>query len=384
MNPVSAAIRLYYVDWVRVLAMFCVFFFHNARFFDEFSDWHIRNATTNMGASVLVAFLGQWMMPLFFLISGTATYFALKNRSAGQYSLERLLRLFVPLIFGMLVIVVPQAYYEALYHGTEVTGNVFQIYYLYLTEVLPGIPTYHLWFLLDLFVFSLVFLPLFVSWGKGSPGLLARIAIWVHKPYLFIPLLIIALSILDIFVFPDGYWGNRDTGNWSILAYGLFFISGFLIFADSRIMDSVKKYAWVFLGVAVVALALLLVFFLDTMIDLRASFGSASYLLAMFIQSVSTWSWLLAILGLAAKYLNKTSRFLTYSNEAVLPFYVLHQTLIISIGYYVVQWSVGIGLKYLVITSTSFIAIMAIYELLVRRFNPVRVLFGMKLKKKSA
>jgi glucans biosynthesis protein C len=363
--------------------MFCVFFFHNARFFDEFSDWHVRNAATNMGASALVAFMGQWMMPLFFLISGTATYYALKNRSAGRYSLERLLRLFVPLIFGMLVIVVPQAYYEALYHGAEVTGNIFQIYYLYLTEVLPGIPTYHLWFLLDLFIFSLIFLPLFIGWGKGKPGILDRIAYWIHKPYLVIPLLIIALSILDVFIFPDGYWGNRDTGNWSILAYGLFFISGYLIFADSRIMDSVKKYAWVFLGVAVIALTLLLVFFLDTMIDLRASFGSPSYSAAMFVQSVSTWSWLLAILGLAAKYLNNSSRFLTYANEAVLPFYVLHQTLIITIGFYVVQWNTGVGLKYLVITSTSFIAIMAIYELLVRRFNPVRVLFGMKLKKKA-
>jgi glucans biosynthesis protein C len=373
--------RLYYVDWVRVLAMVCVFFFHNARFFDAFSDWHVRNLTTNLGASALVAFLSQWMMPLFFLISGASTYYALKNRSAGKYGLERVLRLLVPMVIGMLVIVVPQVYFEALSHGKVVTGNFFQIYYRYLIEVLPGLNFYHLWFLVDLFVFSIIFLPLFVDWGKGNRGILTRIADRIAKPYLFIPLFILALAILDIFVFPGGYWGNRDTGNWSVIAYGLFFILGYVMFANPHIMETVKKLAWVFLGAAVIAMVLILVFFTDTLTDRPASFGSGTYTLAMLLESVNTWCWILAILGLAAKYLNKSTRFLNYANEAVLPFYILHQTLIIVIGYYVVQWNTGIGLKYLTTTITSFIAIMAIYELLVRRINTVRFLFGMKLKK---
>jgi glucans biosynthesis protein C len=88
-NMVETPSRLYYIDWVRVLAMVCVFLFHNARFFDEFSDWHVRNATTNFGASVLVAFLSQWMMPLFFLISGAAVFYAFKSRNAGKYSLDK-------------------------------------------------------------------------------------------------------------------------------------------------------------------------------------------------------------------------------------------------------------------------------------------------------
>jgi glucan biosynthesis protein C len=75
------------------------------------------------------------------------------------------------------------------------------------------------------------------------------------------------------------------------------------------------------------------------------------------------------------------NRFLAYANEAVLPFYILHQTVIITIGYYVVQWNIDIALKYLIIASTSFIVIMAVYELLVRRFNVLRFLFGMKIKK---
>ena len=91
---------------------------------------------------------------------------------------------------------------------------------------------------------------------------------------------------------------------------------------------------------------------------------------------------MLAILGLGSRFLNRNNRFLSYANEAVLPFYILHQTIIITIGFYVVQWNVGIGLKYLTISTTSFVAIMLIYELLVRQINVLRFLFGMRLKRK--
>ena len=114
--------RQYYLDWIRVLAMFGIFFFHNARFYDIFSDWHVKNATTNLAASGMVAFMSQWIMPLFFLLAGAGTYYALKSRRPGQYAQERTLRLLVPLIFGMLVIVVPQAYFEAVSHGVDLSG----------------------------------------------------------------------------------------------------------------------------------------------------------------------------------------------------------------------------------------------------------------------
>ncbi len=106
--------RLYYLDWLRVLAMVGIFFFHNARFYDAFTDWHVKNASTNLGVSALIAFMSQWIMPLFLLIAGAATYHALKSRRPGRFLQERTLRLLIPLIFGMFVIVVPQAYFQAI------------------------------------------------------------------------------------------------------------------------------------------------------------------------------------------------------------------------------------------------------------------------------
>lgn len=147
-------------------------------------------------------------------------------------------------------------------------------------------------------------------------------------------------------------------------------------------MEAVKKFRWLWLGIAVVASGCIGLFF-DELANPAKYFGTGTFAIAQFFQALSTWGWLLAILGLGSRYLTNNNRFLSYANEAVLPFYVLHQTIIISIGFYVVQWNTGVGLKYLIISTTSFIAIMLIYELLVRRINVFRFLFGMRLKKKS-
>ena len=382
----AAPARLYYLDWLRVLAMLGIFFFHNARFYDAWSDWHVRNATTNAGASALTAFMGQWIMPLFCLIAGAGTYYALKSRRASQFLQERTSRLLIPLIFGMLVIVVPQAYYQALQDGVSLAGyNLFQIYGLYLKTMLEHgwyQEWFHLWFLWFLFLYSLIALPLFLNIGRSGKSIISRLAGVFQNTWLLILLVVFSIALVDIFLYPGGYFGNRGQGGFNVVVYLLFFIFGYLIFANPRIMENVKKMRWIILCIACVAMVCLIIFFVDEIADPPSKFGTAKFALAHIVQSFNTWCWLLAILGFGAQYLNRNNRFLAYANEAVLPFYILHQTVIITIGYYIVQWNTGVGLKYLIISSTSFIAIMAIYELLIRRFNVFRFLFGLKLKKK--
>jgi glucans biosynthesis protein C len=374
--------RQYYVDWIRVLGMFGIFLFHNARFYDIFSDWHVKNAATNVAASGFVAFMSVWMMPLFFLVAGASTFLALRSRSPGQYALERTLRLLIPFIFGMLIIVVPQAYFQALFQGENLSGyNIFQIYWLYL-QTLPDVNTFHLWFLQDLYLFSLITIPLFLKFGSSGKSIITRLADYLNNPWVLMMLLVILIAVVNIFLYPDGFWGNRN-GGWNIITYVLFFILGYLIFANPRIMESIKKYRWIFLAIGIVVGALVFGFFIDELADPVKYFGSASFVIASILHTISAWGWLLAILGLGYQLLNRTNRFLSYANEAVLPFYILHQTVIISIGYYVVQWNIGVGPKYLFITITSFIGIMLIYEFLVRRINILRFLFGMRLKRKS-
>jgi glucans biosynthesis protein C len=381
-NQIGVSHRQYYLDWLRVLAMAGVFLFHNARFYDVFSDWHVRNAATNIPASIYVAFMSQWMMPLFFLIAGAGAYFALKTRSTGEYAWERVLRLLVPLAIGMLVIVVPQAYYDAVSHGAQLAGyNLWQIYGLYL-QTLPQMNWFHLWFLVDLFLFSIITLPLFFHRTRSGNGVIARLARFLDKPWALLPLLVISIAVVNTVIYPDGFWGYKN-GGWNIVIYLLFFLFGYLLFANPRIMATIRKMRWISLGTGILTFALICILVFAAGIgDPNAYFGSWSYGLISLVQSLSAWGWILAILAFGSLYLNRDNRFLAYANEAVLPFYVLHQTVIIVIGYYVVQWDAGVGIKYSLISAASFIGIMLIYELLVRRINILRFLFGMKLKKR--
>ena len=102
------------------------------------------------------------------------------------------------------------------------------------------------------------------------------------------------------------------------------------------------------------------------------------YLLYQVVASVNTWAWVLAILGLGMRWLNFSNAVLEYAGECVLPFYILHQTVMFSISFVVVQYSLGIFWKFLIITIGAFLATLTIYELALRRSNGPRIMFGMK------
>ncbi|MFC2068781.1 acyltransferase family protein [Chloroflexota bacterium] len=381
-SRVTKPSRLYYLDWLRVLAMVGIFFFHNARFFDVFTDWHVKNATTGIFPTIIVAFLDGWIMPFFFVLAGAGSYFALRFRNSMQFARERTMRLLIPLVFGMFIILVPQAYFQAVSHGEQLGGyNFFQIYGLYL-QTLPELNWFHLWFLVYLFVFSLIALPVFLPFGKAAKSVIARAAAMLNKPWTLLPVLVLAIAIIDVLISPTGFWGHRGSGGWNILSYLLFFFLGYLLFSDTRLLEIIKRLRWYFLGAGIILSGLLFVF-VDQLAEAEYYFGTASYNLAHLIRSMNSWAWMLTFIGIAARFINFNNRFLGYAGEAVLPFYVLHQTVIISIGFYVVQWDMGVMSKYLIIAATSFIGIMAIYELLVRRINILRFLFGMRLKKKT-
>ena len=382
----AGATRLYYLDWLRVLAMFSIFFFHNARFFDSY-DWHVKSAQTSLGANIIIDFFALWMMPIFFILAGAAVYYALKVRTAGGFTKERTLRILIPIvILGWFIISPPQVYLERLTHG-DFSGNFFQFYFPQYFNGIYGLDPsgnfafvpMHMWFLWLLFIYSLILLPLFLPNKRTGRSLLSRLATLFGKPWtLIIPVLFIAVSEVSLSSLGDMVsWG----GGWNHLSYLLFLVSGYMLFSNVRIQENIKRYA-----VAALITALVLQgmhYLLRFAIRPDVPDSQAVYLGIQTFETLRSWFFLMAILGFGSRFLNFNNRFLGYANEAVLPFYILHQTVILIIGFFVLQWSMGIAPKYFIITTTSFIAIMAIYELLVRRINVLRFLFGMRLKKKT-
>ena len=110
---------------------------------------------------------------------------------------------------------------------------------------------------------------------------------------------------------------------------------------------------------------------------------SLLFVLFQITWSITSWSAVVFVLNIGARYLNRYHKFLTYGNEAVLPFYLFHQTIILCVGWYVIRWNMGILVKLLIIAVVSFPLIMILYELFVRRFNIVRFFFGMRPKQRT-
>ena len=107
----TKSIRCYELDWLRVMAVLVLVFFHSSEIF-SIGWFHIKNAETSRFFSALSGFIYIWHMPLFFLVAGASTWFALEFRTGRAYVKERMYRLMIPLIFGVLLLIPPQSYFE--------------------------------------------------------------------------------------------------------------------------------------------------------------------------------------------------------------------------------------------------------------------------------
>jgi len=381
--------RRYDIDWLRVLAILVIFIFHNARFFDSL-PWHVKNDDHNMGVLLFVGFVDAWIMPLFFFLSGIGSWYSLRHRSSGRYLLERVLRLLVPMYtVGVFILLPPQLYWDRLTNGRFI-GSFWQFYpeyfkSFYFDIIAPFILPWsgHLWFLVFLFSVSLLSLPIMI-FLKSESGRrsLSRLAEWSDMRggiFLFVlPLFLLRVCFKGLF---QGVYTPAD-----MFCYMLFFLLGYILPADERFTTSLKRHAWICLPIGLACFVAELGLILGLGYQAFPAHGFSQfglYLLFQFIMSMQNLCWIVFFVGTGTKYLHFKNRLLMYCNEAVLPFYILHQTLILFIGSYVVKWNIGIAPKYLIISVTSFVLIMAIYELLIRRFNWVRFLFGMKTRKPS-
>ena len=376
--------RRYDLDWLRVLAILTIFVFHSGRFFDS-EDWHVKNPTTYFGMDVWTYFLAAWIMPLVFVISGASIFYALGKGGVGKFVKDRALRLLVPLLVGACTHIALQVYVEYRFWG-RFSGS----FWAFLPHYFDGFRDFggnfawtgvHLWYLLVLFIFSLVFLPLFL-WLKGSSG--SRLLDWLGgflaKPGA-VYLLALPGTLLVPYLNPDGFLTGRDWGGWGLPVYIPFFLAGFLFVSHESLQATIRRLRWFSLAAGAVIFITLLAVRI-TQGDLV--FRTRAYTLFFALFSLFSWSFVLAILWFGMQHLTFNTPFRRYANEAVLPFYIMHQTVIICVGYFVVRQAIPDLLKFVIIAVSSFAIITALYELLIRRVNVLRFLFGMRLRPKAS
>jgi peptidoglycan/LPS O-acetylase OafA/YrhL len=392
--------RRFDIDWLRVFAILAVFIFHCTRFFGA-ESWHLKNPEQSMVVFVLTrGLIWPWLMELFFLLSGAGAWYALKTRKGGQYLWVRVKRLLIPLYtVGLFILIPPQVYFE-LTTNAGYTGNFVELLSLFfsrlpaeLFDIFPRVlndPARlipfsfcgHLWFLQYLFLISLLTLPLliFLKSERGRRWI-DCLAGWCNRRggiFLFvIPLALILIGFRWFFS------GGRSWADF--LWYSAFFVIGYIMVVDKRFIEIIKRHIWASLVIWLVGFfGFVAVLVLVLGYDPGQEPFSLMYVLYQTVWSVTAWSAVAFMLGVGAKYFNNSNKTLAYANEAVLPFYLLHQTVILCVGWFVIPWNLGILSKFLIILAASFVLIMVLYEILIKPFNLVRILFGMHSKKPSS
>ncbi|MDX1315166.1 MAG: acyltransferase family protein [Eudoraea sp.] len=367
-------IRRYDLDWARVMVFGLLILYHVGMFFVEWG-WHVKNNELYPWLQWPMAFVNRWRLPILFVISGMGTFYALSFRSWGQFVWERNKRLGIPLIFGMLLIVPPQVYYERLANA-QFTGSLIEFFR---TVAYSGIypegnfSWHHLWFLPYLLVYSVLLAPLFIYLRRNPDN---AFLMWMRKklnnPYSLF-LFIIPLYLFEALLEPFFPVTHALVDDWFALTNFFFlFFYGFLLLCCGDVfwtaLDKIKKKA---LGIGILSFAILI--FIWQFED-----GIIRHFVEAGIAVLNMWMWILVILGYAAKYRNKPSKWLAYANRAVYPFYILHQTITVAIGYYIKDMEWGFLPKFLILTLGTFGACWVLYDLIILRIPLLHPFFGLK------
>ena len=407
-----------------MLIVFGLVFFHSAQIFSG-GGFYVVNAQqsglADLAANLLLAFANMWGMPLMMFIAGSAIWFSLRKRTLGQFLLNRIQRLLIPFITGIVLIFPPQVYIGLKFHmpsdNTDYWDFLRQFFDIRFSlgafpQFIVGAPdnthwsTGYLWFLNFLLVYTLLLLPLFwnLRQESGQP-LASRLVSYLARPGVIL-LLALPIGLIEAFLMTDG------TGAWNRFVWPFFLFYGYLLACDRRFGEAIQRHRRSALLLGIVAFLCYfagmgyLIAVLE--VDPLTSYSPVG-LLARCFKGLGSWFWIIAIMGFAGHISQRRARqdrsssaqsgnpgsapleapggpswrdkLADYGREAQLPFYVLHQLPVIFFGYFVVQWQVNALVKYVVIVLGAIVAALLIYDIAVRRTPPTRFLFGLKPRK---
>ena len=377
MSPIADSRRAD-LDWLRVLAFGLLIAYHAGMAWSGWT-WHLESDRSLEPLREAMRFVNRWRMPLLFLVSGGTVMLALGKRSARAFVRDRLLRLGLPLAFGMAVIVPPQVYLERRFRG-----QTDESFLGWLPQAFSGGPYpvgnlswHHLWFLAYVLVLTLVLLPVFL-WARGPRGsraCAAAAAVIARHGLHWLAVLPLAASVL--WLAPLSRNINGLLGDWHGLAYdGLLLLYGAFLFGAPSLLDALGRQRLLSLAVGIAAYATLyLLFFAGTA---RPTIADADRPAFALLSGINTMAWLFAIVGFAHRFLTMRPRFLQVATEAVYPFYILHQTVTVIAVYGLLRLGVAPWPGFLLAVLATFVGTTLVYVGLVRPFPLVRPLFGLR------
>lgn len=345
--------RRYDIDWIRVVAIGLLLLYHVAI---GFQPWGIMIGfiTTNKPWESLwipMAMLNIWRIPLLFFVSGMGIYFATKNRNWKQLLRERANRILMPYLFGIFLIVPLHMYIWQYYYRFDMAYSPH-----------PG----HLWFLGNILVYVVVLLPIFSYLRRNEAGAIVNgIKRVLNTPFGLLP--VVGAFIAEaLIVNPRPY--ELYAMNWHGFSLGLlaFFFGFCFVLAGHSFWQMILKWRWLFFLVATVFFVVRLVYFHPL---------TPNYLLV-----IESNCWIMSIFAFGYKYLNKPSKTLHYLSQAAYPVYIVHMIVLYFGSLLIFPLDIATPLKFVLLLAFTAIGCFALYELVIRRVNSIRPLFGLRKK----
>lgn len=351
--------RKNYIDNIRIVCILLLFPFHTSMIYNNWNEiFYITGIPLNL-PSLFVSLVYPWWMTLLFTIAGISSAYALKKRTPKEYAKERVEKLVIPLLSGLILIIPAQSYIaDVFYNGYS--GGYFEHYavfftrFTYLTGQDGGFTPAHLWFMLYLFIISMIMLPIITWYNKHSKKIDGSKVTLVK----LLPLFLIILMLTPIIEI-----GGKSIGE-SLACFAI----GYFLLSIDEVQERLEKNR-----------VLLTVIFSIVLIirGLMFKSGNGEGLLWDIEQRMVTWFGILAILGVGKRYLNHSNKLTAYFSKAAFPLYYFHQTILVLVGFWALKYIKFVWLQFIVIMVVSFVLSVLCYELF-RRIKVTCILFGIK------
>ncbi|MGF7042668.1 acyltransferase family protein [Mucilaginibacter lappiensis] len=375
--------RQTYLDWLRILSILGVLLFHSAMPYASDMGWHIKNHETSNLMMESNLFMHLFRMPLLFFISGTVSYYMMQRRSTLSFIGLRFRRLFIPLLVGVFIIVPPQIYMERLTTGFK--GSYWDFYktvFGFIPYPKGSLGWNHLWFIGYLLIYDLLFAPLF-AWlvSTKSNRFKQKLSLLANDKWVYV-LMVPGVVWFGLLAAKLPETNNLVDDGCYFVYWLLFLLAGFICILQPKLMDSLERNRHFALTIGFLSLV---VWEYMRWNKIEPGYSGWHFENAIFyylftsLQAIIGWAWVLALIGYGKRYLNRPHHSLNYLNQAVYPFYILHQTVIVLVSFYIVQVSnESILSKYIYTVGITFFITVLTYHLLIKPYAPMRFLFGMK------
>lgn len=377
------AARLYFLDWVRIIAFVILIFFHVGMYYVSW-DWHVKSAAASAAPEPFMMMSSPWRLSLLFLVSGVASSFMLARAGVTGFLRQRTARLLAPLVFGMLVVVPPQSYLEVV-EKVNYAGSYGEFMRLYITgyggfcrnNSCLIMPTWnHLWFVAYIWIYTLALGALVAALGKHFDTLAAYVG-RLLTGWRIVALPAIVLAVIRVLLsarFPENH---AVVGDWFNHAnYFFLFLLGALLARVPVFWARVDQMRWPCLGLAAAGWTAAVCWLLFPHELVPAGQMEAWHAFMRTLMAVFAWSAILAACGFAHRHLQRDNAARRYLTEAVFPLYIAHQTVIVVAAHALKPLHIPPGAEALMLMVLAVTVSLGLFEV-VRRVPVLRPLFGL-------